>query len=276
MTVKNVGASIRQRLLNKAKSDKRPFQELLQYYAMERFLYRLSLSEEKNAFILKGALMLRVWESPQCRPTMDIDFLGRTSNEISNVIARIKTILSVPVESDGLNYSVNSIQAEAITEEADYNGVRIKFIAHLDTARVNLQLDIGFGDIVSPKAEWCPFPSILDLESPLVLCYSKESAIAEKYHAIVKLGFFNSRMKDFYDIWLLSRQFSFNRETLKQAITCTFAERKTELPKSIIAFSDEFCEAKQSQWAAFRNRLGQEFVPISLKDIVTELRAFLL
>lgn len=275
MTAKNIGASIRQRLLNKAREDKRPFNELLQYYAMERFLYRLSISQYKDRFILKGALMLRVWDSPQVRPTMDIDLLGRTSNEEARIAAQIGEILTVEVEPDGLDFLVDSIHTETITEEADYKGIRVLFKGFLDTARINMQLDIGFGDIILPEPKRLTFPVILDSPSPILLCYSKESAIAEKFHAIVKLGMINSRMKDFYDIWLLSRQFTFDRDTLNKAIKLTFAERATLMPDTIIAFTDEFCAAKQVQWAAFRKRIGQDFVPENFMEVVSELRLFL-
>jgi hypothetical protein len=275
MTTKNIGASIRQRLLNKAREDKRPFNELLQYYAMERFLYRLSISQHKDRFVLKGALMLRVWDSPQFRPTMDIDLLGRTSNEEGRIAAQIGEILTVEVEPDGLDFLVDSVHTELITEEADYKGIRVLFKGFLDTARINMQLDIGFGDIVLPEPERLPFPVILDSPSPILLCYSKESAIAEKFHAIVKLGMINSRMKDFYDIWLMSRQFTFDHDTLNKAIKLTFAERETPMPDTIIAFTDEFCEAKQVQWAAFRKRIGQDFVPENFMEVVSELRLFL-
>jgi len=275
MTIKNTAASVRQRLLNKARKDKRPFNELLQYYAMERFLYRLSISPYKDLFILKGALMLRVWNSPKFRPTMDIDLLGRTSNKETHIISQIKEILTIEVDSDGLDFLIDSVQSEPITEEAGYTGLRVRFKGYLDTARINMQLDIGFGDVVLPEPVRLPFPVLLDLPSPILLCYSKESAIAEKFHAIVTLGMINSRMKDFYDIWLLSREFSFDRKTLNKAIELTFKERDTVMADTITAFTDEFCEAKQIQWTAFRKRLGQDFVPPSLKDIIVEISSFL-
>lgn len=275
MTVKNIGAAIRQRLLNKARQEKRPFNELLQYYAMERFLYRLSISPHKDGFILKGALMLRVWNSPQARPTMDIDLLGRTSNEETRIVKQVREILTVGVDFDGIVFHVDSVRSEPITEQADYKGVRVLFKGLLDTARITMQLDIGFGDVILPEPERLTFPVILDSPPPIILCYSKESVIAEKFHAIVKLGMINSRMKDFYDIWLLSRQFSFDRNMLNEAIARTFSERDTLLPNSIIAFTDEFRNAKQVQWSAFRKRLGQDSTPENFGDVISELRAFL-
>ena len=202
---KNNPASIHQRLLNKARDEQRTFNELLQYYAMERFLYRLSQSNHSDKFILKGALMLRVWGSPELRPTKDIDMLGRTSNEENSIIRQIQEILSVEVSPDGLTFNSASIKAERIAEDADYEGQRICFQGSLGSAKVKMQIDIGFSDVIFPAPVESDFPTLLDFPPPRLLCYSRESAIAEKFEAMLKLGELNSRMKDFYDIWLLSR-----------------------------------------------------------------------
>lgn len=271
----NVRASIRQRLLNRAKSDKRPFNELLQYYAMERFLYRLSRSAHADRFILKGALMLRVWRSPGFRSTMDIDMLGRTSNEESSIVEQVKDIMAVVVDPDGLTFDPDSIQVERITEDADYQGMRIRFRGSLDSARVSMQIDVGFGDIVYPGPEESDLPTMLDSPAPRLLCYSRESAIAEKFEAMVKLGALNSRMKDFYDIWLLSRQFDFDGTRLAEAIRLTFERRGTILPTEVEAFDKAFIRAKQIQWSAFWKRLQQDHVPNSFHDIVSAVELFL-
>lgn len=274
-SIKNVPASIRQRLLNRAKNDKRPFNELLQYYAMERFLYRLSKSVHAHRFILKGALMLRVWRSPEVRPTMDIDMLGRTSNEESSIIAQVRDIIAVDVEADGLSFDPDSIQTERITEDADYEGIRIRFRGELDSARVSMQIDIGFGDIVHPEPEASDLPTMLDSPAPRLLCYSRESAIAEKFETMVKLGILNSRMKDFYDIWLLSRQFDFDGAVLTEAIRLTFERRGTMMPIEIEGFNKAFIDGKQIQWTAFWKRLQQDHVPDSFRDIVFAVEGFL-
>jgi len=272
---RNIPASVRQRILNRAKSDRRPFNELLQYYAMERFLYRLSQSAHADLFILKGALMLRVWRSPELRPTMDIDMLGRTSNKEADIIAQIWDILSMDVEADGLAFNADSIQAERITEDADYEGIRIRFRGALDSARINMQVDIGFGDVVYPEPEKSEFPTMLDSPAPRLLCYSRESSIAEKLEAMVKLGVLNSRMKDFYDIWLLSRQFDFDGARLAEAIRLTFERRGTALPTEIEAFTEPFIDAKQIQWTTFWKRLQQDHVPVSFKEVTTAVDGFL-
>ncbi|MDN3638751.1 nucleotidyl transferase AbiEii/AbiGii toxin family protein [Simiduia curdlanivorans] len=279
-TTKNIAASVRQKLLNRARTDKRPFAELLQYYAMERFLYRLSQSAHSKHYILKGALMLRVWESPlsskiEGRPTMDIDMLGKTSNDEANIVSQITEVLNLAVEPDGLRFDVDSIQSERIKEDADYQGLRIRFRGTIDSARINMQCDIGFGDIVHPSPEECDLPTMLDFTAPRLLCYSRESAIAEKFEAMVKLGILNSRMKDFYDIWLLSRQFNFNGSQLAKAIQLTFKQRGTVPSDNIVAFQAQFIEEKQVQWTAFCRRINQEYLPNDFSDIVVQLTSFL-
>ena len=271
----NIPASVRQRLLNRARSDRRPFNELLQYYAMERFLYRLSRSPHTDRFILKGALMLRVWRSPELRPTMDIDMLGRTSNTEAEIVAQIRDILAVDVEADGLVFDLDSIQSERITEDADYEGIRIRFRGILGSARITMQIDIGFGDIVYPRHEESDFPTMLNHPAPRLLCYSRESAIAEKFETMVKLGALNSRMKDFYDIWLLSRQFDFDGARLTEAIRLTFDRRGTKPPREFEIFTESFIDEKQIQWTAFWKRLQQDHVPTSFREITVSVDSFL-
>jgi hypothetical protein len=242
---------------------------------MERFLYRLSQSAHAQRFILKGALMLRAWQSPEIRPTMDIDMLGRTSNEEDSIIAHIRDIISVEADEDGLIFDPESIRAERITEDADYEGIRVRFTGSLDDARVHMQIDVGFGDIVHPEPIESELPTILDSPPPRLLCYSRESAIAEKFEAMLKLGELNSRMKDFYDIWLLSRQFEFNGKELAAAIRLTLEHRGTELPDEITAFSSAFIDAKQRQWTAFHKRLAQDQLPNEFGEIVAGIESFL-
>jgi len=158
--LKNIAASVRQRLLNKSRSDIRPFQELVQYYAMERFLYRLAQSLHANRFILNGALMLRVWQAPEIRSTMNIDLLGRTNNSVSVLISNITDMLSVDIDPDGLSFFPENITAERITDDAEHKGIRIWFPAKLDTIRLNMQIDIGFGDIIYPGPEKSEIPTI--------------------------------------------------------------------------------------------------------------------
>jgi predicted nucleotidyltransferase component of viral defense system len=273
--MKNIPASVRQRLLNKAKQDRRSFNEILQYYGMERFLYRLSQSPYAQQFILKGGLMLRVWQVAESRPTMDIDMLGRTSNEPSRIVLQMQEILTLAVEPDGMTFDVASIQTEPITKDSDYQGIRVRCLGYLDTARVNIQIDLGFGDVVFPQPETASLPTLLDYPAPQLLCYSRESAISEKFEAMLKLGGLNSRMKDFYDIWVLSQQFDFDGAKLTEAMRLTLNHRGTTLSESILPFTQEFALAKQVQWAAFCKRLGQEGMPIEFVRVVMAIEEFL-
>lgn len=202
---KNIAASVRQKLLNKAQVEKRTFQELLQYYAMERFLYRLSQSNHNRCFTLKGALMLWVMQGPNSRPTRDIDMLGQTSNEPKAILAQIREVIAVKVVEDGLSFDSNTLKVEVITADADYQGLRVTFTGALDKARIPMQLDIGFGDTVFPFPTWRDFPALLDFPSARIQCYTPESSIAEKFQAMVNLGELNSRNGKPFLIALASR-----------------------------------------------------------------------
>ena len=270
----NTAASVRQKLLNKARNEKRPFQELLQYYAMERFLYRLSQSPHNSCFTLKGALMLWAMHGPTSRPTRDIDMLGQTNNEPEAILTQVRDIIATEVTEDGLRFDPDTLKAEAITEDADYQGLRVAFTGFLDKARIPMQLDIGFGDPIFPFPSWLQFPALLDFPTARIKCYTPESSIAEKFQAMLNLGELNSRMKDFHDIWLLSRQHEFRLENLKGAVEATFQKRGTELPE-ISPFSAAFVDSKQAQWQAFRKRLGQDHVPEAFSEVVAAVVEFL-
>lgn len=273
----NIAASMRQRLVNKARETGRPFNELLQYFAMERFLYRLSKSAHADKFVLKGALMFVAWQAPVTRPTMDIDLLGITENSVDAIVAIAREICSWEVEADGLVFESDSVGGERIVEDADYGGVRIRFRGTLGTARVTMQLDIGFGDVVVPKPEMADYPTILNLPIPRLRGYSRESAVAEKFEAMVKLGALNSRVKDFFDIWLLSRQFDFAGETMALAMKRTFATRGTTISGEPIALTGRFSKepARQIQWQGFVRKNRLQNVPASFAEIVEYIAVFL-
>jgi predicted nucleotidyltransferase component of viral defense system len=272
--LKNIPASIRQRLLDRSRRDTRPFNELLQYYTMERFLFRLSKSRFTESFILKGALLLNVWRGPGSRSTMDIDLLGRIDNSEGAISETVRQILDEPVADDGIRFDPESIQTGLITEDAEYHGIRVSFLATLDSARIKMKIDIGFGDPIFPEPVRLEFPTILGDEAPYLLCYSRESAIAEKFHAMVKLGALNSRMKDFFDIWLLSRQFRFDLSNLRKAMDLTFSNRQTPLEKPEV-FINEIALTKQLQWNAFRSRLKLDYAPESFATLMDLLAQFL-
>ena len=230
-------------------------------------------------FVLKGALMLTAWNAPLLRPTMDIDLLGTTGNDIGAMAAIVRQICAGHVEpDDGLVFDAATVQGERIAEAAEYEGVRIRFRATLDAARIQMQLDVGFGDIVVPAAVPTIYPTILDLPAPHLLAYGRETAIAEKFEAMVKLGELNSRMKDFFDIWLLSRSFDLDGPRLCEAIEKTFKRRGTVLPDGEpVALAREFFSdpQKRAQWAGFIRRMKLRDVP-SLPEIVDGLREFLM
>lgn len=242
---------------------------------MERYLYRLSASKHAHAFILKGALLLRIWQSPDLRTTMDIDMLCVTTNAEHDVKIQIQDIIEVEVEPDGMLFDPSSIQLEPITEESRYGGHRVRVECKLDTAKIIVQIDIGFGDVVYPAPQFQTLPVILNQPAPLLLCYSLESAISEKLDAMIKHGEFNSRMKDFYDVWQLSRQHEFDGLMLSEAIKRMFLNRDVALPDTVVSFTNEFAVDKQPLWAAFRKRMGLEYIPADFCIVVQDVSDFL-
>lgn len=276
--ITNLPASVRSRLQNKAKETGRPFAELLQFYGMERFLYRLSHSRHANTFILKGALMFTVWQVPHRRTTLDIDFLARSDNHIAHMEKTIRDVCVEPVQPDGLMFDPQTIRAERIRENADYEGVRIKLIGFLDHSRIPVQIDIGFGEIVYPKPVRINYPVLLDFPGPRLHGYTIESVVSEKFEAMVKLGILNTRMKDFYDVWLMIRQFNFKGQDLSEALQRTFNHRKTSLPEHEPLFEQAFYEEKsdrQMLWKTFRRNSGFDTVPEKLSVVVTDIEGFL-
>ena len=275
---KNVAASVRAKLATQARSSGQPFQEVLQYYGLERFLYRISQSQYRNRFLLKGALMLRVWETPSSRPTRDIDLLGYVDNELATLASIMQEVCAIAVEDDGLRFEPSTITAARIKEDADYEGVRIKFAGFLGTARIPMQIDIGFGDVVYPAAEERTYPTLLDLPAPFVRMYPRETVIAEKFQAMVHLGNLNSRMKDFFDIWLLARSYDFAGADLAKAIQETFRNRDTSIETDPVALTSAFTgqDTVRKQWAGFLKRSNLHGGPATLDEIRVPLRVFLL
>lgn len=275
--ITNVPASVHQRLLNVAHASSRPFQEVLQYFAMERFLYRLAQTSHADNLVLKGALMLTVWRASTSRPTRDIDFLGHMENSIDRVAAAVRDACTTSVEPDGLVFDPASIVGSIIKEDADYEGVRIAFRGYLENVPIPMRIDVAFGDVLFPVPPMADYPTILDHAAPKLQVYSRESAIAEKFEAMVKLGRLNSRMKDFYDIWLLSRQFDFDGPTLTSAIEKTFSHRGTMITADPTAFSAEFLSepSKTVQWQGFLRKSKLDDAPRDLAIVVTSIAEFL-
>jgi hypothetical protein len=275
--VKNFPASVHQQLLNKAKEISRPFNELLQHFAIERFIYRLSKSPHADRFILKGALMFSVWSGSASRPTMDIDLLGRIDNSLEVIVAAMKNACGLRLEADGMSFDAASVTAARITEDAEYEGVRVRIEGGLGNARVFLHVDIGFGDVIVPGPKKLVYPALLDFPPPELSGYTMESTIAEKFQAMVKLGVLNSRMKDFYDIWMLSKTFDFNGETLAEAVEKTFENRKTPIAAVPTVFEPSFTEDrdKKAQWLGFIKKAKLNNTPERFGEVVMDVKTFL-
>ena len=276
MSGRDIGASVRQRLLNQSRARARPFQELLQYFAMERFLYRLANSSVAEQFVLKGALLLTAWQAPFSRPTMDIDLAGRTSNQLDHISEVIRSVCDVSTEPDGIEFDSTSIHVARIKEGSEYEGVRVTFIATLARARIPMQIDIGFGDVIMPAPTQVEYPTLLDFPTPVLLAYPKETVVAEKLEALTKLGLLNSRLKDYYDVALLSRLYPFAGGTLVEAIVAIFRHRETVIETEPIGLTEMYYAdpARSLQWRAFVRRSGFVEQPDDLKQIVLEVRRF--
>jgi len=277
MNPRNVAASVRARLLGKARAEKLDFNLLLTRYALERVLYRLSISEQRGQFLLKGALLFDIWFDAPHRPTHDADLLSFGSTEIpllENLFRKISQIES----DDGIVFQADSVKAAEIRKEANYAGVRITMTGLLDSARCPVQIDIGFGDAVTPAPENVQYPVILgDMPQPQLRAYPRYTVVAEKLEAMVKLGILNSRMKDYFDLWVLSRHSDFDGEVLTQAILATLNRRGTDVPSGLpFGLTDEFAqhEQKNMQWAGFQRKNALE--PMTLATVIEALRAFLL
>jgi predicted nucleotidyltransferase component of viral defense system len=276
---KNTAASIRARLLALAQSKGEDYQRVLGRYAIERFLYRLGRSPYRDKFALKGATLFTLWTGHTHRPTKDLDLLGRGS---SSAIAEVETTIRAMCEiqdEDGILFRSDSVEGARIKEDDEYDGVRIKLLAELAGARIPMQIDIGFGDAVYPEPELASFPVLLPMEAPLIRAYPRESAVAEKFHAMVVLDIRNSRMKDFYDVWLMASTWIFDMASLRSAIVASFERRRSKIPTEVpLALTEEFLNdpQKKKEWAAFVSRLNSESPAPSLQEVGNVLRDFLL
>lgn len=233
---KNLPASIRERLRNLARPDGSDFNLLLAAFATERFLYRLSQSKHAELFVLKGARLFALWAHKPHRPTRDLDLLGFGDPSTEALAQVIRDLCRIEVTPDGLIFDEQSIHVEEIRVEHEYNGQRIKLVAHLENARIPLQIDIGFGDAITPEPQQAEYTVLLSsLPVPFIRVYPPETVVAEKLQAMVSLDVLNTRMKDFYDLCVLAREFDFEGHTLCQAIHATFERRKTDIPNAIPA-----------------------------------------
>ena len=277
MSIQNIGASIRARLLNKAKAEKLDFNLLLTRYSLERMLYRLSVSPQHDQFLLKGALLFDLWFDVPHRPTHDADLLGFGSPDIPHLEAIFRDICRIESE-DGIVFDPDSVKGAEIRKEANYAGVRITLVGMLEGARCPVQIDVGFGDAVVPGPESVSYPIILSgLPEPQLQAYPRYTVVAEKLEALTSLGMLNSRMKDFFDLWVLAKHSDFDGPLLTRAVAATFERRLTAFPEGTpIGLSDEFIndEQKKKQWQAFLRKNALD--PMPLATTISDLRDFLL
>ena len=267
----NVGASVRQRLLNVARERGEDFQQILVRYALERLLYRLAQSPHSNRFVLKGALLFRLWFDLVQRPTRDADFLGFGDAEPEHCAAVFREIASIGMTADdGLVFDAGSVRAAAVRKEAGYPGVRVSMTATLDGARIPVQCDIGFGDAVTPAPLQQAYPTLLDMPAPVLAVYPLETVVAEKLEAMVKLAGFNSRVKDYFDLWVLMRYEKLT-VTAAHAIRATLCVGKRPCRRVAVGTCTRFAVARQTMWQALLTRSGLSAPPLA--EVLDELRA---
>jgi len=276
----NTAASVKQRLLNRARAKKEDFNLLLIKYALERVLYRIGQSQHRDVFILKGALLFELWTDQSHRPTRDADFLSQGENTLERFQNIFEEICELEVADDGLRFDTASLKAGRIKEDQDYEGIRVTFLGYLEKASLPVQIDIGFGDAITPDPVWTSYPTLLENPSPILLAYPRETVVAEKFEAMVKLGIANTRMKDFHDLNALASLFPFSSPSLSEAIRRTFDRRKTPLPQETLptALTAEFYNdaTKQKQWEAFVSKNKLYIVPITLQEVTDSIQAFVI
>lgn len=274
--IRNVSASVRARLLQLAKATGQSFDLVLTRFALERLLFRLSQSPHAGRFVLKGAMLMMSWFDDPHRGTRDLDLLGFGNPEPEPMLETFREILAHEAD-DGVTFDASTLRVDRIREGIEYGGLRLRLVASINGARINLTVDIGFGDALEPGLEVLDYPSMLDFPMPRLRAYARETVIAEKFQAMVMLGRANSRMKDYYDIWILSRFFDFSDDRLARAIAATFERRETPIPTDLPdgltnAFAKD--EQKQRQWRAFVAGVAHD--PGDLTNVIPELAAFLM
>jgi predicted nucleotidyltransferase component of viral defense system len=273
---KDIGASVRARLVRAAREQGEDFQLVLTRYANERLLFRLASSRHAQWFVLKGAALFTLWTGKPHRATRDLDLLGFGDPGVEHVREVFVEVLALDVAADGVRFDLESIAVGLIREEQEYGGVRVELVARVTNAKVRLQVDVGFGDVITPEASVVEFPPMLDFPAPRLRAYPRETVVAEKLEAMVLLGMANSRMKDFYDLAVLARKFDFEGALLARAIRATFERRKTALPTTTpIALTEAFADdpTKKTQWSGFVRKAGVDDAG-SLASTIAAVRAF--
>jgi len=274
----NLPASVAARLLHRARETGDAYQTLLTSFCFERFLYRLGGSAARERFVLKGAMLLRLWSDQPYRATRDLDLLRHGDGSVEAIRSDVQAICAVPAEPDGIVFDASSIRIEPIRAEDEYAGTRVTLLARCGTARLTLQIDMGLGDSVWPPAWSCVYPALLDFPAPRILAYPREAVVAEKLEAIVVLGDRNSRIKDFFDLHHLASHFEFDRATLSEAIRRTFERRRTPLPEEEpLGLTAAYWEnpSRPAQVRAFARRAGLALAADPGADFAQALGAFL-
>lgn len=274
---RNIGASVRARLLERARGERSDFQILLTRYALERLLYRLSVSGHRDRFILKGAMLFVTWVADPFRPTRDLDLLGFGDNDVEAIADTFRAICTTQVADDGVTFDVGGLQAAPIREEMEYGGVRVRTTATIDGARIPIQVDVGFGDTITPAPVEIDYPTLLDNPAPHLRAYPVETVVAEKFEALITLGMANSRLKDFYDLWLIAQTFELRQSTLIEAVQRTFDRRGTALPLNTpVGLTDEFAAVWSAQWRTFLGRERMAAAPEAFAMVIADLLVFLM
>lgn len=269
---------MRARLLNLHEQSGEDYNLLLVRYALERFLYRLGRSPHRGNFVLKGAMLLRLWGGSAYRATRDLDLLGFGADAVDAVAAVMREVCAVVVDDDGVVFDPASVRAEEIRTIDEYGGVRVSLSAKLGSAVVPVQVDVGFGDAVTPAAADVRYPTLLDGPAPDIRAYPRETVVAEKLEAIVKLGLLNTRYKDYFDLRFIAGRFELDGTLLTEAVRNTFRRRGRPLPVAIPdGLADAFAQVpgKEAQWVAFCRRTRVPQPHPSLAEVVSAVREFL-
>lgn len=278
----NIGASVRQKLLTYSRERGDDHTLILTRYAIERLLYRLSCSPHRDRFVLKGAALYAIWHSESkavnYRPTRDLDFWSKGAPDVETIVGVLHEVVATEVEDDGITFDPATIKGDSKRANEDYQGCSLEMWANLDGAQIRVLIDFGFGDAITPQTQRADYPTILaNSLAPKLSVYPRETVVAEKFEAMVDLDMINGRLKDFYDIWILSRNFDFDGPTLSQAIRRTFERRQTVLPDEIpTALTTRFSQdaAKMTQWKSFAKRIRTSDL-LALDKIIEQLQLFL-
>lgn len=275
---RNPAASIRARLLNHARTHRDDFQRVLTRYAIERLLFRLTQTEAANRYVLKGAMLFVTWPEHVFRPSGDLDLLGQGNPDPDTITELFTRICQVEVPDDGILFDPATLEIEPVREADKYQGVRLTLEGQLATAKIHVQVDIGFGDHVYPPPKYHTFPNLLpDLPAARIMMYPPESVIAEKFEAMIRFGETNTRLKDFHDMWVTTRTFSFDMATLVEAISGTLRRRETAVPTEMpVSLNETFAKIAEMSglWSGFLRRNPPTLPPPPFEAIQVELRRF--